>query len=195
MTHISWILGFFGQNWHFGRSRRSRRGCFTSTPPGPSPGGGGAVSGPRGTRSPDPGSGGFRRPPRGLGPPGTSRERTLPRLGRAGDQPGTSRYPGTGSRTSARAGFYINPSRRGPVPGPGPGRGSGVAPDPGARPGSPREAQIPRIWGFPESPAGPGPCAWRGGGDPHRGREGAPPPLLPGRPVASGRPSGPPVLH
>jgi len=61
---------------------------------------------------------------------------------------GTPGGPGTGIQPSARGVFYINPSRRGPVPGPGP---SGPGGSEKAQKGLP--AQNPRISGrTPKTP-------------------------------------------
>jgi len=108
---------------------------------------------------------GHRAPPRGVdvkATPARPREGAPPPLEGPGKAPGGlrgpgfpiwgSQGPGTRSRPRARGGFYINPSRRGPVPGPG------LAGSPSGVPGSfwplwGLPAQIPQNRGFwPKSP-------------------------------------------
>jgi len=119
-------LGVLG---HFGPFSGPGGGGFTSTPGGPSQGAGRALW----ARFPDPGVPGSP----GRGPGSRSRDPGLGPWARPRGR-GTSRealdgVPGsrTGSRTPARTGFYINPSRRGPAVSRRGFRGPGV-------PGSPR---------------------------------------------------------
>jgi len=116
--------------WGFFREIPGNRGLGSGTP--------GGVSGvPRD---------GDRAPPRGVDvkPPSAARSRRDTRaLGAHSGHPappgppdpvpdplGPSQGPGEPSRASRSAGFYINPSRRGPAPGPG-SRGLGSLPSSG----------------------------------------------------------------
>jgi len=160
-THISRFLGFFGQKRCFWGSGPRGGGCFTSTPPRPSPGGGGAQSGIPGSGFRDSGKPGSRglgdlSGPGGLGPrspqgspgPAQARDARTPDPGLRLRRPPALR----GFTSTPRAGALSPGLAGGPIPGSG-------GPSPRSREDLPAQAgKIPPFL-TPREIRGQGPAA------------------------------------